>query len=172
MKILAVCALGALTWCSAYGQDTPLLSVSGGYIYLNLGQRGAPRASLNGWYFIPQYHISKSWSAIAEFTNFYGSPQGKSTTIHGFTFGPLYAIATKTRITPFVFAEIGDVRSSVAGMVTNNFAFVGGVGANVALAKHFALQLLPADYVLTTPSGGPLNSYAAQVGIAYSFGHK
>ena len=149
-----------------------MFSASFGYIHLNADQHGASRAGFDGWYAIPQYHFNKSWSAIAEFTNFYGSPGGKSTNIHGYTFGPLYAFDTKTRFTPFVFGEVGDVRTSAPGDIENSFAFVGGVGVNVKLYKQVSLQIIPGDYVLTEPSLGALHHYAAQVGLAFDFGSK
>lgn len=148
-------------------QETPVVSLSFGYIYLNADQHGAPRASLNGWYAIPQWHATKNLSVITEFTNFYGSPGGNGTNVHGYTAGPLYAFSTGTRITPFVFSEIGDVRVSTPGNVGNNFAFIAGVGVNIKLVKRVYLQLIPGDYVLTDPAAGVLHSYALQVGLAF-----
>jgi hypothetical protein len=88
-------AVSLLLWCCyplrAQENAVPVFSVSAGYIYLNAEETAAPRASLNGWYAIPQYFITPHWSAIAEFANYYGSPGGKSTNIHGYTFGPVYA---------------------------------------------------------------------------------
>jgi hypothetical protein len=71
----------------------------------------------------------------------------------------------RSRITPFAFGEIGDVRLSSPGAVSNNFGFVAGVGANIKLASRVSLQLIPADYILVDAPAGPTHSHAAQVGI-------
>lgn len=153
--------------CCATGQaaERPVISLSAGYIYLNVDQHDAARASLHGWYVIPQYHLSDHWSLIAEFTNFYGAPQGQSTNIHGYTAGPMYNVKIGSRVFPFVFGEIGAARVSSAGDVTNNFAFVAGVGANIKLARRFYFQFIPGDYILTSGPGGALHNYAAQAGF-------
>lgn len=157
---------------AGHAQETPVVSLSFGYIYLNAGQNGASRVSLNGWYAIPQYHLSTHWSAIAELTNFYGTTKGHSTNIHGYTFGPVYSFHALGRVTPFAFGEAGDVRTSAAGVVANNFAFVAGAGINIKIAGPVALQIIPGDYILTTPDAGVLHNYAAQAGLAIDLWRK
>ena len=172
MKYVCLGLTSFLFCCVLSAQENPMFSISTGYIHLNADQHGSGRANFDGWYAIPQYHITKSWSAIAEFTNFYGAPGGKSTNIHGYTFGPLYAFDTKTRVTPFVFGEIGDVRTSAPAGVVNAFSFVGGVGANVKLVDRISLQIIPGDYILTTPAEGALHHWAGQAGLSFDFGSK
>jgi hypothetical protein len=140
--------------CVLSAQENPIFSISTGYIHLNAYQDGSGRANFDGWYAIPQYHITKSWSAIPD------------------TFGPLYAFDTKTRVTPFVFGEIGDVRTSAPGDIANAFSFAGGVGGNIKLVNHVSPQIIPGDYILTTPPERSLHHWAGQAGPGFDFASK
>ena len=53
-------------------QENPVFTVTAGSMYLNADQHAATRASFNGWYVIPEYHVTKTWSMIAEATGFTG----------------------------------------------------------------------------------------------------
>jgi hypothetical protein len=75
------------------------------------------------WYIIPQYHLNKRWSIIAEFDNLYGSPSGVSTNQHVYIAGLLYGRNVGKRLYPFVFGEVGDIRISAAGEITHSFIF-------------------------------------------------
>lgn len=149
-----------------------MFSLTGGYVYLNAEQTGGGRATFQGWNVVPQYHITPSWSVIAEAAVLYGSPDGKSTNLHGYTAGPVYAFANKTIITPFVFTEGGAVRTSTPGSINYAFLFYAGFGVEVKLVSHMSLQLIPAEYVLSKPPTGPLNNYAAHVALTFDFGSK
>ena len=172
MKLVLVTTLFFVFCFTLQAQENPVFTITGGYMYLNADQHAATRASFSGWYVIPEYHVTKSWSVIAEATGFTGSPVGKSTNVHSYTAGPVYAIDTKTRITPFFFGEVGDARTSQAGSVNHAFALVAGLGANVKLVKRVSLQLIPGEYILTTPAHGALHNYGAHVGLAFDFGSK
>ena len=163
--VFAIAVIGS---GGAIAQEKPVFSLSAGYIYLNADQHTGNRASFNGWYAIPQYHLRSSWSVIGEVTGFYGSSTGKSTNIHSYTAGPVYSFSTGTRLTPFLFGELGDARTSAPGKITNALAAIFGLGLNVKMTDRVALQIVPGEYVLTAPSAGVLHNYAAQVGLAFN----
>jgi hypothetical protein len=171
MKKVFGAILVCLFCCRMSAQEQPIFSASFGYIHLDADQHGAVRADFDGWYALPQYPFTRRWSVIPEFRNFYGSPGGKRTNIHGYAFDPLYAFNTKTPFTPFVFGETGDVRTFAPRDTENAFSFVGGLGVN-KLVNRMSLQILPGDYILTEPSLGALHHYAAQVALAFDFASK
>jgi hypothetical protein len=62
----------------------------------------------------------------------------------------------------------GDQRSSYAGTVDHSFDLQVG-GGQVKLSDRFALQFVPAEYDLATPSSGATPSYAANTGMSWTF---
>jgi hypothetical protein len=71
-----------------------------------------------------------------------------------------------------VFGEIDGVRISMPQAITHDFEFTGGVGADIALTHYWALQIIPGEYILATPSQGPHHNCGAQAGFSFSFGGK
>ena len=90
-------------------------SVSAGYNFLRTPTGSGDHADLNGWYVLPAVNLSKRFSALIDFTNFYGSSRGSDLTVHGFTFGPGYSLTNRTRIMPIVFTEAGVMRFAEPG---------------------------------------------------------
>ena len=139
----------------ARADEKPVIALTGGWIYVSTEQPQGGRGAFRGWYIIPQYHLNKNLSLIAEFDNLHGSPQGESTNLHAYIAGPLYGRKWGKRLFPFTFAEAGALRASAAGNVTHSF-----------------MQLIPADYILTNPPGGPFHNYAAQAGVVFDIWSK
>jgi hypothetical protein len=59
MKFIVGLVLFVLSCCCAFAQETPMFSISGGWVYMNADQHDAGRTHYNGWYAIPEYHIGK-----------------------------------------------------------------------------------------------------------------
>ena len=58
------------------------------------------------------------------------------------------------------------------GVVSNAFTFVLGGGVLIKLNQHISLQLIPAEYVMTLPSGKVANNFNALAGFTFPVGHK
>ena len=148
--------------CAAQRKEWGSISAGYNYLYLDAGNGSHP--SLHGWYAIPVFNIGDNWGVLADFTSFYRPGEN----IHGFTFGPIYSFKNHTRVTPVVFAEIGDIRDSKGGVITNAFAFVVGGGFLTKIWKNVSFQLIPGEYVLNTPNGNAAHNYTAKAGFTVS----
>lgn len=143
-------------------------SVTVGYTYLWADQGAGERINLNGWFAKPSINIARGWSAFADFTNYYGQNSRGPLNSHGFTFGAQKSFFSKVKLG--VFAEAGDLRTSNV-TVTNSFLFNVGENFSIPLAKHFALALTPAEYVMIKPANGlPIrNDFNAKIGFSIPF---
>ncbi len=153
-------------------EKVPLYSTSIGFTYLQTdltNVSGGPASYVLGWYGIPQYHLSKHVSVIADFTNFWNFHAGGRENIHGFTGGPAYSLKALGKITPFVFAEGGAVRDSKQGAVNWAPAALGGLGFEYKLTQAVAFQVVPGEYVATLqPNGTWTSNYNAKAGFTFT----
>jgi hypothetical protein len=147
-------------------------AIATGWTYLWADQGGGERANLNGWYLRPSFNLARGYSLFANSTNYYGANHKGSVNSHGFTFGLGKQFFRSARIRPSVFAEVGDVRASNAGVITHQFIFAAGCGLAVPLNRHVDLVLTPAQYVFLYPHGDPRHVYNAKVGLSFPFGHR
>jgi hypothetical protein len=107
----------------------------------------------------------------ADFAGSYGSYRGARENSHVYAAGPQFSFSNHTRVTPLVYAEAGDSRSSRAGSVSNAFFFEVGGGANIKLANRISLQIIPAEYDFSHP-GAARNSYTARAGLVFALTQK
>ncbi len=150
-----------------------MFSLSVGFTYLQTDLTDVPGGAGSyrmGWYGIPQLHLTKHLSLIADFTNFYNCHAHAGENVHGFTGGPAWAFAPKFHVNPFVFAEGGAVRDSKAGAVNWNAAAVGGLGLGFKPARGVDFQVIPGEYVAThLPNGNRQSNYNAKAGLTFTW---
>lgn len=150
-------------------KQVPFVSIAVGFTYLQTDLTDVPGGAGSyqlGWYGIPELHLTRHISVIADFTNFsnYHAHAG-SENVHGFTGGPLYALPIRG-ITTFAFVEGGAIRDSKAGQVQWNPAAVGGLGFNLKLTHALAFQVVPGEYVATQlPNGNWESNFNAKAGF-------
>lgn len=153
-------------------QAVPFISVAAGFTYLQTDLTNTPGgagAYLLGWYGIPELHLTKHISVIADFTNFANYHAHSTENVHGFTGGPVYALSPIKGVTAFGFVEGGGVRDSKAGAIHWNPAAVGGVGFNVKLTHAVAFQVIPGEYVATRlPNGNWQSNYNTKAGFVFT----
>jgi hypothetical protein len=139
-----------------------------GYTYLWADQGAGERINLSGWFAKPSINIRQGWSAFADFTNYYGQNSRGPLNSHGFTFGAQKSFFSRVKLG--VFAEAGDLRTSNV-TVTNSFLFNVGENISIPLAKHFALSITPAEYVMIKPPNGQSirNDFNAKIGFSIPF---
>lgn len=142
-----------------------------GWTYLWTDQ-GGYRSNLNGWFLRPSINIGKGYSVFFDSTNYYGSNKKGSVNSHGYTFGLAKEFFDKAKVRPSIFAEAGDVRSSGAGTIVNQFAFATGASLSIPFNQHVELAVTPAEYVFVYPNGDPRNDYNAKIGLSFPFGRR
>jgi hypothetical protein len=146
-------------------------AVATGWTYLWADQ-GGYRANLNGWFLRPSINFGQGYSVFFDSTNYYGTSRKGSVNSHGYTLGIGRQFFAKARIRPSIFAEAGDVRSSSAGTITNQFVFAAGESVSVPFNKHVELAVTPAEYVFLYPNSTVRNDYNAKIGLSFPFGRR
>jgi hypothetical protein len=164
--------LGPLTARAKAQDDTPVANVTVGWTYLWADQGMGERSNLNGWYARPAFNLPAGYSLFADFTNYYGMNKKGSINSHGFTFGVAKTIFPMKHVKPSIFAESGDVRSSNAGTIVNQFAFNAGVNFTFPIRRWVGLSVTPAEWIFLYPKGDARNDFNAKVGLVFSFGRQ
>jgi hypothetical protein len=147
-------------------------NIGTGWTYLYAAEGAGERESINGWYLRPAFDVGKGYSVYFDSTNYYGTNRKGSLNGHGFTFGVSHDVFARTHLKPSIAAECGDVRTSNAGSIVNQFVFGAAFGLTIPINKHVNLALTPAEYVFLYPKGDPRNDYNAKVGLSFPFGRR
>jgi hypothetical protein len=150
----------------------PMATVTAGWTYLWADQGAGERSNLSGWFARPAVPIGRGYSGFADFTNYYGSNHKGTVNSHGFTFGVSKDIFMQPRFKPAIFAEVGDVRSSNAGTIVNQFAFATGASFGIPLRQWVSLAITPAEYIFLYPKGDVRNDFNSKVGFSFPIGHR
>lgn len=153
-------------------EAVPFISLAAGFTYLQTDLTDTPGGAggyLLGWYGIPELHVTKHVSVIADFTNFSNYHAHSTENVHGMTAGPVYALSPIKGVTAFGFAEGGAVRDSKDGAVNWNPAAVGGIGLNMKLNHAVSFQVIPGEYVATKlPNGNWQSNYNSKAGFVFT----
>jgi hypothetical protein len=84
--------------------------------------------------------------------------------------GPRFNLAPRSRFTPFVYAEGGEMRLAAGGVnyVDWNPVAKGGLGFQSKLSRTFAITLVPGEYLGQYQDNGTwLHSFSARAGITF-----
>jgi hypothetical protein len=154
------------------GPKPPLGDITTGWTYLWADQGHGERSNLNGWFLRPSFNVLNGLSIYFDSTNYYGGNTKGSINSHGFTMGVSHTLDKHWLLKPSVSAEVGDVRTSNAGTISNAFVFGAALGLTVPLNKHIALAITPAEYILLNTSTGVRNDFNAKFGFLFPFGHR
>ena len=152
--------------------EFPIATVTVGWTYLYADQGMGERSNLNGWFVRPSVTVGKGFSGFADFTNYYGANHKGSINSHGFTFGVSKEVFPTPKFKPSVFAEAGDVRSSNAGSIVNEFAFATGASFAIPIRSWVSLAITPAEWVFLYPKGDPRNDFNSKVGFSFPIGKR
>lgn len=146
----------------------PVGDVVLGYEYLNAQTPTGSRNGMQGWHAQLEINMNKHFGIFLDNGNFYAAPEN----VHSVTGGLLYKIKKLGRLTPNMFAEVGESRDSKGGIIGYAPEYVLGIGAAIKINKHLSLSISPGQYVITTPKGNVRNNYVAEFGLVFPFGHK
>lgn len=153
-------------------QTVGSLTESGVYTY-SPNDLGA-NCSLIGWSVVPAVTPVHGFGLQGDFESLYmlGSYPGQSRFL--MAAGPRYEMAPRSRFTPFVFAEGGEMRlEQQRSRVTDwNPVAKGGFGFETRLTQHFGVTLVPGEYLGQYRDDGTwLHSFSARFGFTFLLSH-
>jgi hypothetical protein len=151
--------------------DAPVGSFTASYVYQYEPDLSGANRSLMGWSAVPEVNFTKYLGFQAEFTGLYvrGIYPGQDRLM--MAAGPRFTFAPHSKLTPFVFAEGGEVRvTTKANDIADwNPVASGGIGVNYKLSRGVAFQLIPGQYVGQLEGNGDWNhSFMAKAGITFN----
>jgi hypothetical protein len=177
----------------ASSATAPSSTQNEGYFHRYLGERrqGAPVASfaatatyvftdgylnhnrsLWGFTATPEVNFGKYLGLQADFTQLYmsGIYPGRNRLI--LAAGPRFNFAPRSKFTPFIFLEGGEVRLTSLGAYNIsdwNPVAKGGFGFDHKLKHGFGFQLIPGEYIGQYQDNGTwLHSFSARAGFSFN----
>jgi hypothetical protein len=163
----------AYSQAMAFEQPGPVATItaSGSYIY---GEpQGGSNKSLWGWNLSPEISVTRQFSMQGDFGNYYmeSVSQGQNRLI--LAAGPRYNfVARWHRVTPFVFAEGGEMRLTFQDSSYRDWDPVAIVGAGLKyrLSRRLAITIVPGEYMAHNLDAGPWDkNFSTRAGFTYNF---
>ena len=140
-------------------------AVFGGYSYMRFDN--SPSFNLNGWELAGSYKFVDWLGVAADFDGHYGSPEGASTSLHTFLFGP--QVNFPARVSPFAHLLIGGSHISGPGFSDTGFAMAIGAGVDTRLVGGVYWRVIQGDYLPTHLFGSTHNNARLSTGIVIKF---
>jgi hypothetical protein len=162
-KLLLLVAFVLVASLSARAQDT--VELFGGYSYLRVND--SPSANFNGWEFGGQYKFADFLGGVADFGGQYGSPNGVSTSVHTYLFGP--QVSFPASVSPFAHVLIGAAHVSGPGFSDTSFSTAIGAGIDTRLVPGIYWRIIQGDYLATRFFGNTQNNVRLSTGIVVRF---
>ena len=157
---------------AARKHDTPVGSFTASYVYQYAPNYVGADRSLMGWSATPEVNFTKYLGLQAEFTSLYMRSvyPGQSRLL--MAAGPRFTFAPHSKLTPFAFAEGGQIRSTqkLSDVTDWNTVATGGIGFDYKISRGIAFQLIPGEYVGEQLDNGDWNhSFMSKAGITFNF---
>jgi hypothetical protein len=154
----------------AQSRPAPVGSLSANYVYMyNTDQFGHNR-SLMGWSAVPEVNVLKHIGIQGDFGELYmmGITPNQSRLV--MAAGPRFTFAPRSRFTPFVYGEAGEMRFNTHFGQTYWLPIAkGGIGLEHRVSDSFAVTLVPGEYFGTYQDDGSWNnSFEARVGFTFN----
>jgi hypothetical protein len=156
---------------TAVTEETPIGSFTGNYVYqFNDAQYGHNR-SLMGWSAVPEVNFTRHLGFQGDFSTMYVRSIYPGETHFLMSAGPRYTFAPRSRFTPFIYAEGGEMR--ISKQRTNikdwNPIVRGGFGFEHRISKGIAFTLVPGEYLGQYQDDGSWNhSFSTHAGITFN----
>jgi hypothetical protein len=154
--------------------DGPIGSVTENFVYMYApGQSGANR-SLMGWEVVPSLTPAHGFGLQADFESLYMRSiyPGQSWLI--MTAGPRFNLAPRSRFTPFIYGEAGEVRLESQRKRNVDWEPVAkaGFGFQSRLTQHFGVTLVPGEWMgLRHDYNGSWDqNFTTRVGLSFYLG--
>lgn len=182
--LLASCGFANSACAQQATAAVPQFEVGGAYSYLRAnGDNSNGAFNVNGGSASLAYNFTDRFSAIAEFdgSHFSGLPNGVSSTMYTYLFGPRYSFRKGARWSPFAHALLGvgrlDASSSGVDAGENGLAMAVGGGVDLHLRSRFSIRLIEADYLFTNfysvaGTSETQNNLRVSTGIVFRFDNR
>ncbi|HTZ99949.1 MAG TPA: hypothetical protein VMB02_06430 [Candidatus Aquilonibacter sp.] len=166
---LGLIALVLLLPLGAHAQDR--FDLFGGYSYLRVGSTpGSSSFNLfKGWEFAGDYKFKDWLGGVADFSGHYGSPQGQSTSISTFLFGP--QVSWQGRVSPFAQLLGGAAHANVGHSLFTDTAPAAAVGGGIDYQLNHVIywRVIQGDYIITHLFGHTQSNGRLSTGIVFKF---
>jgi len=179
-----VCAAAGPAQAQEHSAWWRAIDISAGYSYVRTNSGNSNGFNVNGGSASAAYNLRDRFVIVADAGayHFSGLPNGISSTMYSYLFGPrINLMRTRGRLNPFVQALFGVARlnSSTQGVEAgeNSFAMAFGGGLDIPLHGGFAIRAVEADYLVTrfSPADGlaaTQNNVRISAGLVIRFGGK
>jgi hypothetical protein len=154
-------------------KDTPVATFTASYVYRFAPDLFGANRSQMGWSAVPHVSFTKYVGLQADFTSLYTRAIYPGANQLMIAAGPRFTFAPRSRFTPFVFMEGGQIRTTRQSSHNSdwNTVAVGGFGMDfkAGKGKGMAFQLVPGEYVGQYMDDGSWNhSFMAKAGITFN----
>ncbi len=157
---------------SARKSDAPVGSFTASYVYQYApGEDGANR-SLMGWSAVPEVNFGKYVGLQADFLSLYMRSVYPGQSRFMAAAGPRINFAPRSKFTPFIFMEGGEIRSTqkLSDVADWNPVATGGIGMDFKTHHGIGLQLIPGEYLGQYQDNGTwTHSFVSRVGVTFNF---
>jgi hypothetical protein len=156
---------------TARKHDTPVGSFTASYVYQYAPNEDGANRSLMGWSATPEVNFTKYIGLQAEFTSLYMRSVYPGQSRLMMAAGPRFTFAPHSKLTPFAFAEAGQMRSTaqLSDVSDWNTVAAGGIGFDYKVTRGMAFQLIPGEYVGQQMDNGDWNhTFMSKAGITFN----
>jgi hypothetical protein len=154
-----------------FEQNGPIVSLTESAVYVfNDAQTGHNR-SLWGWSVVPELNLTRHIGMQADFASLYMLSAYPGQTRLLMAAGPRYNFAPVSKVTPFIFAEGGEMRLSAQRSLTKDWNPIGkgGFGFEYRVSRSIALTLVPGEYLGQYQDDGTWNhSFTSRAGLTWN----
>jgi len=146
------------------------ITTSASYIYgepLNTSQNH----SLWGWSVVPEVNLNKHLGIQADFASYYMQSVYPGQSRFLMAAGPKFSFATRSRLTPFVFAEGGEMRLTFQRSLYRDWDPVAkaGFGFQYRVSRGIEFTLVPGEFIAHNLDNGSWNQdFTARAGITFN----
>lgn len=149
----------------------PAASFTAGYVYTFTDSQHGHNRSLMGWSAVQQVRLLGNVGLQADFQGLYVRSVYPGENRFLALAGPRYTLAPRSRFTPFVYAEGGEVRLTSQANHNSDWNPVvkGGFGFEHKLSHGIAIQIIPGEYMGQLLDDHTIeHSYSARGGITFN----
>jgi hypothetical protein len=171
--IAALLALPSLAYSQAipFDRKGPVASLTDSAVYVfNDAQYGHNR-SLWGWSAVPEVNLTSHFGMEGDFASLYMRSVYPGQTRFLMAAGPRFTFAPRSKVTPFVFAEGGEMRLSSQRSLSKDWnpAAKGGFGFEYRVSRGIAMTLVPGEYLGQYQDDGSWNhSFTTRAGLTFN----
>ncbi len=134
----------------------------GGYSYM---RTDSPSYSLNGWELAGRYKVTYWLGGVADFDGHYGSPNGFSSSVNTFLFGP--EVSWPARVSPVTHVLFRGAHGSSGGFSDTSWAMAIGGEIDTRLVHGLYWRVIQGDCLPTHFSGAREDNARLSTGIVF-----